>query len=106
MADERDHGNGLGGFSKHIKDWSVGKILVFLILLAWVINLLSVDFSASTFGVLLIVGVLVEAFELSNNKLAVVQNNFARFMYGLCMILSLLSIVGIGAGYFLQLLEF
>lgn len=100
----------LDKFWGFIKEWSVGRMIILLMILAWIIFCLKsvkcID-QSFLFNILL-VAVFLEIFELSHNKLekidkklekindklVKVDDTFKKLIYSISMIISLLSIIG------------
>lgn len=86
----------LDKFWEFIKQWSVGRMIIILVMLAWIIFCLSsvkcID-QRFLFNILL-VAVFLEIFELSHNQLEKANDTLKKWIYSISIIISLLGIIG------------
>ena len=84
----------LNEFWKFVKEWTVGRLIALLILIAWIIccsKSLPCLNGKLLFSILLL-SILLETFELSHNKLGKIKQK--QWVYVVSMMISLLSIIG------------
>ncbi|MEI6092766.1 MAG: hypothetical protein WCQ47_03690 [bacterium] len=87
----------LDKFWEYIRQWSVGRMMVLLVILAWMINAIAKKELQEGFVLTIVcLGVFLEVFELSANHYRYIKEKVPNSKCIICIASMLIAIIGIG----------